>query len=248
MGTLLPLMCLLIGTGVIGPEIDDGSIVYLLAKPLPRRSILFAKLASALAAMLVFAVLPVMASAADRRGRGSEADRGLRPRGAARRHRVHDGVRGALGADPQRGDHRPAVRPAVGDRARRVRAGHPGGVSVRQWALAPAEAPARRQRQGVGRGVGRRRCRSGSRCSRCSWSARRGSPSGSCRRCGWSRRTDGRAERATGSARHIHTPRRPALPRGADLPTVGAALRRGLAYLALLGIVPASSRYPTSTG
>ncbi len=64
MGTLLPLMCLLIGTGVIGPEIDDGSIVYLLNKPVPRRSILLAKLAVALAATVVFAVLPIAAGAA----------------------------------------------------------------------------------------------------------------------------------------------------------------------------------------
>ena len=64
MGTLLPLMCLLIGTGVIGPEIDDGSIVYLLNKPVPRRAILLAKLAVALAATVFFAVLPIAAGAA----------------------------------------------------------------------------------------------------------------------------------------------------------------------------------------
>ena len=64
LGTLLPLMCLLIGTGVIGPEIDDGSIVYLLNKPVPRRTILLSKLAVALATTLVFAVLPIAASAA----------------------------------------------------------------------------------------------------------------------------------------------------------------------------------------
>jgi len=60
LGTLLPLTCLLIGTGVIGTEIDDGSIVYLLAKPMPRRTILLSKLAVAWAAALVFAALPVV--------------------------------------------------------------------------------------------------------------------------------------------------------------------------------------------
>ncbi len=64
MGTLLPLMCLLVSTGVIGAEIDDGSIVYMLAKPLKRRVILFSKLVVALAAVLVFAVLPTVASVA----------------------------------------------------------------------------------------------------------------------------------------------------------------------------------------
>ena len=62
MGTLLPLMCLLIGTGVIGTEIDDGSIVYLLAKPVPRRTILWSKLIVAWGATLVFAVLPIIAA------------------------------------------------------------------------------------------------------------------------------------------------------------------------------------------
>lgn len=61
-GTLLPLMCLLIGTGVIGTEIDDGSIVYLLAKPVPRRTILWSKLIVAWGATLVFAVLPIVAA------------------------------------------------------------------------------------------------------------------------------------------------------------------------------------------
>lgn len=62
MGTLLPLMCLLISTGVIGAEIDDGSIVYLLAKPIPRRTIVLSKLAVALGAAVVFAVLPTIAA------------------------------------------------------------------------------------------------------------------------------------------------------------------------------------------
>jgi len=62
LGTLLPLMCLLIGTGVIGTEIDDGSIVYLLAKPVPRRTILWSKLIVAWGATLVFAVLPIIAA------------------------------------------------------------------------------------------------------------------------------------------------------------------------------------------
>lgn len=60
MGTLLPLMCLLISTGVIGAEIDDGSIVYMLAKPIPRRTIVFSKMVVAVGAAFVFAVLPTI--------------------------------------------------------------------------------------------------------------------------------------------------------------------------------------------
>ena len=42
---LMPLLSLIAGTGSIGPEIDEGSIVYLLAKPLNRHSIVVTKLA-----------------------------------------------------------------------------------------------------------------------------------------------------------------------------------------------------------
>jgi len=59
-GLLVPIMCLLIGTGVIAPEIEDGSIVYLLAKPLPRRTIVLSKLVVAMAVALVFCVVSIM--------------------------------------------------------------------------------------------------------------------------------------------------------------------------------------------
>ncbi len=64
LGTLVPVMCLLIGTGVIAPEIEDGSIVYLLAKPLPRRTIALSKLIVALGASLVFTVATIVAGVA----------------------------------------------------------------------------------------------------------------------------------------------------------------------------------------
>lgn len=44
---VLPVMALIIGTGVLGSEIDDGTLVHILAKPLPRREIILAKLAVA---------------------------------------------------------------------------------------------------------------------------------------------------------------------------------------------------------
>lgn len=56
---LMPLLSLVAGTGAIGPEIDDGSIVYLLAKPLSRHTIVLTKLAVALSVIVAFAVLPV---------------------------------------------------------------------------------------------------------------------------------------------------------------------------------------------
>jgi ABC-2 type transport system permease protein len=138
MGTLLPLMCLLIGTGVIGPEIDDGSIVYLLAKPVPRRTILLSKLAVALVTTVVFAVLPIAAATA------IAGDEGLRLTAAyglaallagiayttifvclsvLTRNAVVIGLLYALLWESVLGGYVPGVR----------------DVSVRQWALAPAE-------------------------------------------------------------------------------------------------------------
>ncbi|GAA2249715.1 MULTISPECIES: ABC transporter permease [Kitasatospora] len=60
LGTLVPILGLVVGTGVIATEIDDGSIVYLLAKPLPRWKIITTKLAVAIATTWVFAAVPTL--------------------------------------------------------------------------------------------------------------------------------------------------------------------------------------------
>jgi ABC-2 type transport system permease protein len=59
LATLVPLLGLIAGTGAIGPEIDDGSIVYLLAKPVNRHSIVISKLLVAIAVVSVFGAVPV---------------------------------------------------------------------------------------------------------------------------------------------------------------------------------------------
>jgi ABC-2 type transport system permease protein len=56
---MLPLVALVAGTGVLGPEIDDGSIVYLLAKPLSRQVIAVSKAVVAVGCVLVFGALPL---------------------------------------------------------------------------------------------------------------------------------------------------------------------------------------------
>ncbi len=60
LGFLIPLLCLIAGTGAIGPEIDDGSIVYLLAKPLNRYVIAVSKWIVALGVIVLFGVLPTL--------------------------------------------------------------------------------------------------------------------------------------------------------------------------------------------
>jgi ABC-2 type transport system permease protein len=60
LGFLIPLLCLIAGTGAIGPEIDDGSIVYLLAKPLNRYVIATSKWVVALGVIVLCGVLPTL--------------------------------------------------------------------------------------------------------------------------------------------------------------------------------------------
>lgn len=60
LATLLPLLGLIAGTGAIGREIDDGSIVYLLSKPLRRSTIVFSKLVVAVATVTAFGAVPVL--------------------------------------------------------------------------------------------------------------------------------------------------------------------------------------------
>ncbi|MDQ2689025.1 MAG: ABC transporter permease [Chloroflexota bacterium] len=43
LGVLVPVVAVIVGTSVIGAELDDGTIVYLLAKPVPRWLIVLVK-------------------------------------------------------------------------------------------------------------------------------------------------------------------------------------------------------------
>ncbi|MCM2427482.1 ABC transporter permease [Streptomyces sp. RKAG337] len=58
LATMVPLIGVIAGTGAIAPEIDDGSIVYLLAKPLKRPSIILTKLAVAIGVAMAFSAVP----------------------------------------------------------------------------------------------------------------------------------------------------------------------------------------------
>ena len=55
---LLPLTALIIGTGVLGAEIDDGSAIHLLATPVRRTEIVLTKWAVAAALTMLFAAVP----------------------------------------------------------------------------------------------------------------------------------------------------------------------------------------------
>lgn len=60
LATMVPLIGVIAGTGAIGPEIDDGSVVYLLAKPLKRPTIIITKLLVAMCVTVLFSAVPTL--------------------------------------------------------------------------------------------------------------------------------------------------------------------------------------------
>jgi ABC-2 type transport system permease protein len=55
---LLPLTALIVGTSVLGAEIDDSSILHVLATPVPRNAIIATKALVATGVTIVFAAVP----------------------------------------------------------------------------------------------------------------------------------------------------------------------------------------------
>ncbi|MFD9943995.1 ABC transporter permease subunit [Nonomuraea sp. NPDC059023] len=61
--TMLPLLGLIAGTGVIAPEIDDGTIIHLMSKPISRPVIAQTKFLVAASMLAVFAAVPTYLAA-----------------------------------------------------------------------------------------------------------------------------------------------------------------------------------------
>lgn len=59
LAVLLPVTALVVGSGVLGSEVDDGTIVHILTKPLPRRDIVLAKLGVAVGVTAVTTAVPL---------------------------------------------------------------------------------------------------------------------------------------------------------------------------------------------
>ncbi|MFF8833936.1 ABC transporter permease [Streptomyces sp. NPDC015130] len=72
LATMVPLIGVIAGTGAIGPEIDDGSIVYLLSKPVKRPTIIFTKLIVAIAVTMVFSAVPTLIAGYVLNGNGQQ--------------------------------------------------------------------------------------------------------------------------------------------------------------------------------
>ncbi|MCM2391429.1 ABC transporter permease [Streptomyces albipurpureus] len=69
---MVPLIGVIAGTGAIAPEIDDGSIVYLLAKPVKRSTIIFTKLIVAIAVTMAFSAIPTLIAGFILNGNGQQ--------------------------------------------------------------------------------------------------------------------------------------------------------------------------------
>jgi ABC-2 type transport system permease protein len=64
LATLMPLVALLLGTATLGAEIEEGTAIYLLAKPISRATILFTKLAIAAVGSVLLTALPIFLAGA----------------------------------------------------------------------------------------------------------------------------------------------------------------------------------------
>jgi ABC-2 type transport system permease protein len=74
---VLPLTALIIGTSVLGAEIDDGSVVHLLATPVSRAQVVLSKFVVAAVLTIVFAAIPEYLAALIAKGPASDLALGL---------------------------------------------------------------------------------------------------------------------------------------------------------------------------
>jgi ABC-2 type transport system permease protein len=74
---VLPLTALVIGTSVLGAEVDDGSIVHLLATPVSRLSVVISKFIAAALLTVLFGAIPEFAAGAIARGFSDKLTLGL---------------------------------------------------------------------------------------------------------------------------------------------------------------------------
>ncbi|MGW1890374.1 ABC transporter permease [Streptomyces sp. NPDC002004] len=72
LATMVPIIGVIAGTGAIGPEIDDGSVVYLLAKPVKRPTIIITKLIVAVAVTMAFSAVPTFVAGMILNGNGQQ--------------------------------------------------------------------------------------------------------------------------------------------------------------------------------
>ncbi|MFJ3746759.1 ABC transporter permease [Streptomyces albidoflavus] len=72
LAVMVPIIGVVAGTGAIAPEIDDGSVVYLLAKPIKRPTIILTKLFVAIGVTMAFSAIPTLIAGFILNGNGGQ--------------------------------------------------------------------------------------------------------------------------------------------------------------------------------
>lgn len=72
LATMVPLIGVIAGTGAIGPEIDDGSVLYLLSKPVKRPTIISTKFVVATGVTVLFSAVPTLLAGFILNGNGQQ--------------------------------------------------------------------------------------------------------------------------------------------------------------------------------
>ena len=158
-----PLVALLAATAVLGPEVDDGSIVYLLSKPVSRHVVALSKFAVAWAATMALGALPLLVAGLVLDALGPAPGRGLGRRGAAVAGTAYTALFiGARGLHPARRRRGAALRAASGRASSAALLDGIRWVAIGPWGreVASRDQPAgrgARHRPGVCRGRRRRR-------------------------------------------------------------------------------------------
>ena len=126
--TVMPLLALVLGTAVLGSELEDGTAVYLMIKPISRWRILLAKMAVA-AGLTVALVFPATVATSLLTGRPERTvhvrDAGLRAGRVGGRRGVRVRVRDPQRVHGTRPHPGPVLRAHLGGRPVGLAGGHP---------------------------------------------------------------------------------------------------------------------------
>ncbi|HET9169000.1 MAG TPA: ABC transporter permease subunit [Actinospica sp.] len=74
-GAVVPLTALLVGTSVLGSEIDDNSVLHLLATPVRRRDVIVSKIVVSALTTMLFAAVPVLVAGLIAQGSGANSSK-----------------------------------------------------------------------------------------------------------------------------------------------------------------------------
>ena len=125
LAVLLPLVAVIVGTAAVGSELDDGTIVYLLAKPVPRWLIVLVKFVVAWVVSSLLVAVPHPRGGLVGAGGDPAIGIGYAMASVGRGARVHRRVPGAVARDLARARRRAGVRRHLGRRGGRPLRRHP---------------------------------------------------------------------------------------------------------------------------